>query len=163
MPGNEQLLPIAELDALCRSVELTWFGVLAAYGGFAKARLGPEDTDCVVEVFFVDESLEASIIRATYQDRKRLRRDLGCHVAIVCHSFADSISRYVEDISLLLAARPEGREFASANSSLTVTDRFVAVSTGGQVSVAAAPWPGFTCSAAYEIKADSWKTEAAAA
>jgi hypothetical protein len=104
MSRNESLLPTAELDALCRFVERTWPGVLAAYDGFSGPRLRPEDCDCIIEVFFVPWSREAAIIRGTYPLRKRLRRELNCHVSIICHNEEDSATRYSDDVSAVRAA-----------------------------------------------------------
>lgn len=158
MPEGSRALPTSELEGLCREIEQAWSGVLAAFQGFSTPRVEPEDTDCVVEVFFVDESDETSIIRGTYQRRKRWRRELGIHVGIVCHNSADSLSRYADDVSLLQVARLGVGAFTCANLSLTVNDDFEAVKTRHQVSVADGERLSDAHQPAYEIEDDLWQT-----
>ena len=152
-----------ELDALCRRIEHTWPGTLAEYRNLATPRPRAEDTDCVIEVFLVDEPLEDSIIRGTYPERKRLRRERGCHVSIVCHDSAASLSRYLEDVMVLFGHRFGGSRFASVNPLLSIAQGVAAVGTAGQALASARGDLRATHQKAYQIRDDLWKAEPQAA
>lgn len=159
MPDSEESLPTAELDELCRLIEREWCGVLAAYRGFPTGRLQPEDTDCVIEVFFVDETLEKSVIRGTYPERKKLRRERGCHVSIVCHDSAASLSHYVEDVMALYEHRFGGCRFASVDPLPSLAKGF-ADATGDVHGLASIMryWDVVNMDP-YQIGNELWKTE----
>ena len=163
MPESEESLPTAELDELCRLIEREWFGVLAGYRGFPTERLQPEDTDCVIEVFFVDEVLEESVIRGTYPQRKKLRRERGCHVSIVCHDSTASLSRYVEDVTAISERRFGGSPFVSVNPLLSVVQGLAAAAIVGQALTSARGDWRATHQKAYEIRDNLWEAEPQAA
>jgi hypothetical protein len=156
-------LPARELDALCRMIEHTWPGTLADYRNFAAPRPRPEDTDCVIEVFFVDEPLEESIIRGTYLRRKKLRRESGCHVSIVCHDSAASLARYVEDVTAVSERRFGGSPFVSVSPLLSVVPGLAAVAIVGHTLASARGDSRATRQKPYQIRDDLWEAEPQAA
>ncbi|MCK4340814.1 MAG: hypothetical protein KAY37_03730 [Phycisphaerae bacterium] len=110
----------------------------------------------MIEVFFVDDSTETSIIRGTYQYRKRLRRDFGIHVVLLCHDFVDSRSRYAADVSSILASRPDGRGYTCVSRLLDVAENVTYVTDGGQaINVFMAATTGSRLNA-FLIESDQW-------
>jgi len=93
------------LDQVCDRVEKTHPGVICAHHGFSRARMPTEDNDVVVEVFFAPPDSTEPIIRCTYEERRRLRRQYGISVAIVAHYVDDTLQYYEEDVNAILLSR----------------------------------------------------------
>lgn len=102
------------LDALCNYVESMWPDVIAGYRNFALPRMMPEDTDVVIEVFFVSQAFETAIIRGTFRQRRAIWRQFRQHVAIVCHDEETTCAHYLADANYLKAIRSRAIGFTSA-------------------------------------------------
>jgi hypothetical protein len=153
----------AVLDVLCRRIEHTWPGTLAEYRNLATPRPRVEDADCVIEVFFVDEPLEDLIIRGTFPERKRLRREQGCHVSIVCHDSAASLSHYIDDVAVLFECRFGGSRFASVSPLLPIAQGLARVTTAEHTLVSIRGGSRAPHQKAYQIRDDLWQAESQAA
>jgi hypothetical protein len=162
MVTNLVNLPVPEMDALCRAVEERWPGALAAYRDFAVPRMQPEDSDCLIEVFFVDQAIEFDVIRATFTERRRLRRQLDCHVSIVCHDVAVSTARYARDIASIRANRRQDVPVGCVAPVYAEPIGLLRVASSGGVTSLTAVARGHRPFQPYEIGAELWQLTPAA-
>jgi hypothetical protein len=93
------------LEDLCGKIEQAFPGVFCAYSGFAQPRLPTEDGDLVVEVFFAPPGASRAVTRATVENTRKLRQELGVSVAVVVHYTEDTVKYYLSDVLAILMAR----------------------------------------------------------